>query len=858
MTIFNFNNIDLKARGERLRYIFDVLSRHKRKFEKISLTRALRSEEHEQYKSICSKLTNFMDKCKNFIRLRKNGIGKFSVDDYVKWYKENNSPTMEYNFSNIVNSYKGINSMKQTESVSSNTINSYKGTNAKINDAGVINGVNGYNGNTMKSNEVGVMNGVNGYNGNAMKPNEAGPSNMINGYKVNCVNHNDGEHFTPGGTKYNEVSGSHSEGFPGETKNDESRNEEDIQKQDKKGIFNKLGFLQEIPGGKFYNPQQGYYGASPYGRYANDEVKNKSRMGYRPPTGWEFQMNVGNNFYGGVQPQFGMNERRNVRSGENEGKGGDGYFIPNNYRMNTFVSPMNGNEYFCVNDMMNGRIPYRKQYVGNERGFYPNMGQNGMQSQGINIDVAGMNLDNYLNGGVPIHDIVSPRIGHMNGYGAFRGPTPHMMYDSRCRGKRYGGKTGDIEYPNGGGGMSQKSPNPVDGFGYGYGPINDNMYTPKGNMMGCPRTAESMKRPIVSEFMHDVRTNVNGNSNNNIIDNGGYLGSNGHGSNNLNSHSGSGSMNSLGGNSINPWGGNSINSSIKTLNGNSMNSLCGNLVNPLGGDSFGMYGNHNDFSWGNGKFEDGFGDNIAGKFGKISHGGKEKMWPEEKMWTEEKLWPGKKKQWKGENGFEKSFPYVMPVHKTTRADASIFDEINPVMGPNELIGYGSARGYPRNDFEIGEEKISQTDDYMIGTNYMGGCASTCDNKNENKCSDKSTLIGKFGTTHIVRPELSNLCENRNIEISSSVKDFLFIHGDAVIHKVLMLAGEMASYRITKYLKLEDIKVIFDRVINGSFKFKAPSLEFTQESASYNNKHSLDFTEHNKYIKLIEKDKNMYD
>lgn len=81
-------NMDLKEKAERLKYMFDALNKQKKKYERLKNTRGLSKPEHEQYNVVSLKLSNFNEKCKNFIRPRMNGVGKFSVEDYVSWYQD--------------------------------------------------------------------------------------------------------------------------------------------------------------------------------------------------------------------------------------------------------------------------------------------------------------------------------------------------------------------------------------------------------------------------------------------------------------------------------------------------------------------------------------------------------------------------------------------------------------------------------------------------------------------------------------------------------------------------------------------------------------------------------------------------
>lgn len=81
-------SMDLKEKAERLKYMFDALNRQKKKYDRLKNTRGLSKSEYEQYTEVTLKLSNFNEKCKNFIRPRKNGVGKFSTEDYISWCHE--------------------------------------------------------------------------------------------------------------------------------------------------------------------------------------------------------------------------------------------------------------------------------------------------------------------------------------------------------------------------------------------------------------------------------------------------------------------------------------------------------------------------------------------------------------------------------------------------------------------------------------------------------------------------------------------------------------------------------------------------------------------------------------------------
>lgn len=72
-------------KGERLKSIFEMLNKEKKRFERIANSRQLTEIERREYESICSKLHAFYEKCRAFIKPRKNGPGKFMVEGYVNW-----------------------------------------------------------------------------------------------------------------------------------------------------------------------------------------------------------------------------------------------------------------------------------------------------------------------------------------------------------------------------------------------------------------------------------------------------------------------------------------------------------------------------------------------------------------------------------------------------------------------------------------------------------------------------------------------------------------------------------------------------------------------------------------------------
>lgn len=83
-------------KGERLKYIFEILTKDKKKYERTKNTRALTNAEQKDYDNTCAKLCSFYEKCRIFIKPRKNGPGKFMVQAYVNWCasqrKDENQP----------------------------------------------------------------------------------------------------------------------------------------------------------------------------------------------------------------------------------------------------------------------------------------------------------------------------------------------------------------------------------------------------------------------------------------------------------------------------------------------------------------------------------------------------------------------------------------------------------------------------------------------------------------------------------------------------------------------------------------------------------------------------------------------
>lgn len=83
-----------RANGERLKMIFEDLNKEKKRYERLQNHRELSLDEQKEYVALCTKLRIFCDKCKLFIKPRKNGPGKFLVDTYVKWCENQRSNSM--------------------------------------------------------------------------------------------------------------------------------------------------------------------------------------------------------------------------------------------------------------------------------------------------------------------------------------------------------------------------------------------------------------------------------------------------------------------------------------------------------------------------------------------------------------------------------------------------------------------------------------------------------------------------------------------------------------------------------------------------------------------------------------------
>lgn len=93
-------------KGERLKCAFEVLNKDKKRYERMKNTRNLSQNEQKEYEEICAKLTAFHEKCRGFIKPRKNGPGKFIVQAYVNWCASqramaNNHPFQQERISDI-------------------------------------------------------------------------------------------------------------------------------------------------------------------------------------------------------------------------------------------------------------------------------------------------------------------------------------------------------------------------------------------------------------------------------------------------------------------------------------------------------------------------------------------------------------------------------------------------------------------------------------------------------------------------------------------------------------------------------------------------------------------------------------
>lgn len=72
-------------RGKKFKEIFETLNKCKKRLDKLKITRSLTSSEEIQLTEVNKKLDAFTVKCRMFIKPRKNGPGKFMVEEYVKW-----------------------------------------------------------------------------------------------------------------------------------------------------------------------------------------------------------------------------------------------------------------------------------------------------------------------------------------------------------------------------------------------------------------------------------------------------------------------------------------------------------------------------------------------------------------------------------------------------------------------------------------------------------------------------------------------------------------------------------------------------------------------------------------------------
>lgn len=79
------NLLSDREKGERLKEIFETLNKMKKRLERLKATRTLSPAEMKEYAEVSVKLGSFHEKCKNFIKTRKNGPGKFMIEEYLKW-----------------------------------------------------------------------------------------------------------------------------------------------------------------------------------------------------------------------------------------------------------------------------------------------------------------------------------------------------------------------------------------------------------------------------------------------------------------------------------------------------------------------------------------------------------------------------------------------------------------------------------------------------------------------------------------------------------------------------------------------------------------------------------------------------
>jgi len=92
------SKLDDVEKGERLKCIFEILNKDKKRYERIKNNRSLSSAEQKEYEECCSKLTSFYEKCRAFIKPRKNGPGKFMVQAYVNWCVNQNALMANHSF----------------------------------------------------------------------------------------------------------------------------------------------------------------------------------------------------------------------------------------------------------------------------------------------------------------------------------------------------------------------------------------------------------------------------------------------------------------------------------------------------------------------------------------------------------------------------------------------------------------------------------------------------------------------------------------------------------------------------------------------------------------------------------------
>lgn len=74
-----------REKGEHLKEIFESLNKSKKRLERLKSTRNLSVSEEKELQEVILRLKSFYEKCKMFIKFRKNGPGKFVVEEYLKW-----------------------------------------------------------------------------------------------------------------------------------------------------------------------------------------------------------------------------------------------------------------------------------------------------------------------------------------------------------------------------------------------------------------------------------------------------------------------------------------------------------------------------------------------------------------------------------------------------------------------------------------------------------------------------------------------------------------------------------------------------------------------------------------------------